>query len=248
MLLNGGPTFKFSPGHLAVRQLRDPGRGGRLLEKLSAGGKEIQCGWLVDKFGVSWQSSRPLLIELLGDKDPGEVRAGHAGDAEDGEARHQGPAAGRGGLRDWERARAAMRSASWSSTTTSTLPWTLGQLLGLLGHDVMLAHDGPSALATLPGGAARARVHRHRTARQGTGTGWRPRCGPPVWTGRRWSPSPGTAAMKTWRRSGDRDGFDYHLVKPVDMAALQRVTIHISAAPRARKRKPPPGCRRSVAM
>jgi predicted 3-demethylubiquinone-9 3-methyltransferase (glyoxalase superfamily) len=38
-------------------------------EKLSAGGKEVQCGWLQDKFGVSWQIVPPLLIELIGDPD-----------------------------------------------------------------------------------------------------------------------------------------------------------------------------------
>lgn len=39
-------------------------------EKLSAGGETLQCGWLTDKFGVSWQIIPKALGELLGDKDP----------------------------------------------------------------------------------------------------------------------------------------------------------------------------------
>jgi predicted 3-demethylubiquinone-9 3-methyltransferase (glyoxalase superfamily) len=38
-------------------------------EKLSAGGKKVQCGWLEDKYGVSWQIVTPLLLEMLNDKD-----------------------------------------------------------------------------------------------------------------------------------------------------------------------------------
>jgi predicted 3-demethylubiquinone-9 3-methyltransferase (glyoxalase superfamily) len=45
-------------------------------KKLSAGGKEIQCGWVTDKFGVTWQIVPEILGELLGDKD--EEKAGRA--------------------------------------------------------------------------------------------------------------------------------------------------------------------------
>ena len=41
-----------------------------LWEKLSAGGKEVECGWLKDKYGLSWQVVPTVLGELLGDKDP----------------------------------------------------------------------------------------------------------------------------------------------------------------------------------
>ena len=37
--------------------------------KLTAGGKEVQCGWLVDKFGVSWQIIPSVLMKLMSDKD-----------------------------------------------------------------------------------------------------------------------------------------------------------------------------------
>jgi predicted 3-demethylubiquinone-9 3-methyltransferase (glyoxalase superfamily) len=39
-------------------------------EKLSAGGQKVQCGWLTDKYGVSWQIAPPLLRKMLSDKDP----------------------------------------------------------------------------------------------------------------------------------------------------------------------------------
>jgi predicted 3-demethylubiquinone-9 3-methyltransferase (glyoxalase superfamily) len=39
-------------------------------EKLSAGGSDLQCGWLKDKYGVSWQVVPTILAELMSDKDP----------------------------------------------------------------------------------------------------------------------------------------------------------------------------------
>ena len=42
-------------------------------EKLSAGGKQEQCGWLKDKFGLSWQIVPSILGKLLGDKDPAKA-------------------------------------------------------------------------------------------------------------------------------------------------------------------------------
>ncbi len=45
-----------------------------LWEKLSAGGKKDRCGWLVDKFGLSWQIIPPVLGELLGSKDAGKAK------------------------------------------------------------------------------------------------------------------------------------------------------------------------------
>jgi predicted 3-demethylubiquinone-9 3-methyltransferase (glyoxalase superfamily) len=43
-------------------------------DKLSAGGEEVQCGWLKDRFGVSWQVVPTVLVELLQDKDPERSR------------------------------------------------------------------------------------------------------------------------------------------------------------------------------
>jgi len=43
-------------------------------EKLSAGGQEVQCGWLKDRFGVSWQIVPTILMDMLHDKDPERSR------------------------------------------------------------------------------------------------------------------------------------------------------------------------------
>jgi predicted 3-demethylubiquinone-9 3-methyltransferase (glyoxalase superfamily) len=68
--LNGGPQFPFTEAvsfyvHCKTQQEVD-----ELWEKLTAGGEESQCGWLKDKFGVSWQIVPDALTEMLGDKDP----------------------------------------------------------------------------------------------------------------------------------------------------------------------------------
>jgi predicted 3-demethylubiquinone-9 3-methyltransferase (glyoxalase superfamily) len=70
MLLNGGPTFKFSQACSLFVSCETQAEVDGYWSKLTAGGKEIQCGWLVDKFGVSWQIIPTVLGKLLGDKDP----------------------------------------------------------------------------------------------------------------------------------------------------------------------------------
>ena len=57
-------------GDLVPGELRGPGRGRPLLEALSEGGEEGPCGWLKDRFGLSWQIVPTALPELLGDPDP----------------------------------------------------------------------------------------------------------------------------------------------------------------------------------
>jgi predicted 3-demethylubiquinone-9 3-methyltransferase (glyoxalase superfamily) len=42
--------------------------------RLSAGGEEVQCGWLKDRFGVAWQITPVVLIEMLKDKDPARAK------------------------------------------------------------------------------------------------------------------------------------------------------------------------------
>jgi predicted 3-demethylubiquinone-9 3-methyltransferase (glyoxalase superfamily) len=68
--LNGGPQFKFSPAISFFVNCQTQPEVDELWEKLSAGGQKQRCGWLADKFGVSWQIIPSVLGELLHDKDP----------------------------------------------------------------------------------------------------------------------------------------------------------------------------------
>jgi predicted 3-demethylubiquinone-9 3-methyltransferase (glyoxalase superfamily) len=70
MALNGGPYFKFTPAISFFVDCENQEEVDHLWEKLSAGGELMQCGWLKDKFGISWQIIPKALGELLGDKDP----------------------------------------------------------------------------------------------------------------------------------------------------------------------------------
>ena len=66
---NGGPTFTFSPAVSFFVRCETQQEIDYLWEKLSAGGETQRCGWLKDKFGVSWQIVPPILGELLNDED-----------------------------------------------------------------------------------------------------------------------------------------------------------------------------------
>jgi predicted 3-demethylubiquinone-9 3-methyltransferase (glyoxalase superfamily) len=68
--LNGGPVFTFSPAISFVVNCEMQEELDELWEKLSEGGEKEQCGWLKDKFGVSWQIVPTVLGEMLQDKDP----------------------------------------------------------------------------------------------------------------------------------------------------------------------------------
>jgi len=67
--LNGGPHFTFTEAISFVVNCETQAEVDEYWEKLSAGGQEVQCGWLKDKFGLSWQIVPMRLIELLEDKD-----------------------------------------------------------------------------------------------------------------------------------------------------------------------------------
>jgi predicted 3-demethylubiquinone-9 3-methyltransferase (glyoxalase superfamily) len=68
--LNGGPAFKFNESISFVVNCDTQKEVDYFWEKLTAdGGQESQCGWLKDRFGVSWQVVPSLLIEMLHDKD-----------------------------------------------------------------------------------------------------------------------------------------------------------------------------------
>jgi len=68
--LNGGPEFKFTEAISFFVNCETQAEVDELWEKLTAGGEEIQCGWLKDKYGLSWQIVPTALGELLGDPDP----------------------------------------------------------------------------------------------------------------------------------------------------------------------------------
>jgi predicted 3-demethylubiquinone-9 3-methyltransferase (glyoxalase superfamily) len=68
--LNGGPIFKFSEAISFVVNCQSQDEVDAYWEKLSAGGAEVQCGWLKDKFGLSWQIVPTVLPELLSGPDP----------------------------------------------------------------------------------------------------------------------------------------------------------------------------------
>src|SRR5436190_6938197 len=67
--LNGGPHFKFTEAISFVVNCKTQADADKFWKKLSAGGKEVQCGWLTDKYGLSWQIVPTVLGELLSDKD-----------------------------------------------------------------------------------------------------------------------------------------------------------------------------------
>jgi predicted 3-demethylubiquinone-9 3-methyltransferase (glyoxalase superfamily) len=70
MALNGGPHFRFTEAISLFVSVDTQQEVDELWDKLSAGGQKSQCGWLKDKFGLSWQIIPKALKELLGDKDP----------------------------------------------------------------------------------------------------------------------------------------------------------------------------------
>jgi predicted 3-demethylubiquinone-9 3-methyltransferase (glyoxalase superfamily) len=70
--LNGGPAFTFSPAISFFVNCETQEEVDEFWEKLSAGGEKLRCGWLKDKFGVSWQIVPSILGKLLQDKDAGK--------------------------------------------------------------------------------------------------------------------------------------------------------------------------------
>lgn len=75
---NGGPHFKFNEAVSFFVSCQTQREIDYYWEKLSAGGRKSQCGWLKDKFGLSWQVVPPVLLDLLEDAD-------HASHVEDGQ-------------------------------------------------------------------------------------------------------------------------------------------------------------------
>jgi predicted 3-demethylubiquinone-9 3-methyltransferase (glyoxalase superfamily) len=74
MALNGGPQFHFTEAISLFVDCETQGEVDELWEKLSAGGEKGQCGWLKDKYGLSWQIVPRALGEMLNDKDPEKAK------------------------------------------------------------------------------------------------------------------------------------------------------------------------------
>jgi predicted 3-demethylubiquinone-9 3-methyltransferase (glyoxalase superfamily) len=72
--LNGGPQFKFTEAISFVVDCKTQEEVDELWDKLSDAGEEQQCGWLKDKFGLSWQIVPSVLMELMNDPDPEKSR------------------------------------------------------------------------------------------------------------------------------------------------------------------------------
>ena len=72
--LNGGPHFKFTEAISLYVDCASQAEVDTLWEKLTDGGEESQCGWLKDKYGLSWQIVPARLIELMHDEDPEKAR------------------------------------------------------------------------------------------------------------------------------------------------------------------------------
>jgi len=69
-VLNGGPAFKFTEAISFVVNCETQEEVDEYWKKLTAGGgQEVECGWLKDKFGLSWQIVSSILVKLMGDKD-----------------------------------------------------------------------------------------------------------------------------------------------------------------------------------
>lgn len=72
--LNGGPHFKFTEAVSFSIDCNSQEEVDYFWEKLSAGGQQSQCGWLKDKFGLSWQVNPTILGQMLGDANPAKAR------------------------------------------------------------------------------------------------------------------------------------------------------------------------------
>jgi predicted 3-demethylubiquinone-9 3-methyltransferase (glyoxalase superfamily) len=73
LALNGGPHFKFNEAISLSIDCRSQAEVDELWEKLSAGGSKGQCGWLKDRYGLSWQVIPDVLPKLLGNPDPAKA-------------------------------------------------------------------------------------------------------------------------------------------------------------------------------
>jgi predicted 3-demethylubiquinone-9 3-methyltransferase (glyoxalase superfamily) len=69
LALNGGPEYSFTPAVSLVIECADQAEVDYYWERLSDGGQEIACGWLQDKYGLSWQVVPTVFLEMITDSD-----------------------------------------------------------------------------------------------------------------------------------------------------------------------------------
>lgn len=74
LALNGGPQYKFSPAVSLTIPCADQAEVDYYWDRLTDGGQEIACGWLQDKYGLSWQVVPTAFTEMMSDPDPQKVR------------------------------------------------------------------------------------------------------------------------------------------------------------------------------
>ena len=116
MVINGGPMYSFTPAISLVVPCETQQEIDHYWQGLTAdGGHEVQCGWLTDRFGLSWQIVPSRLGDWIGHPDPEAARAGDPSHAQHGQARHRhAPGGGRRGLS------AAVTPAARPSTSSSS--------------------------------------------------------------------------------------------------------------------------------
>jgi predicted 3-demethylubiquinone-9 3-methyltransferase (glyoxalase superfamily) len=71
--LNAGPQFKFTEAISFVIECQTQEEVDRYWTKLTAGGQEVECGWLKDRYGLFWQVTPRILLEMIGDPDPAKA-------------------------------------------------------------------------------------------------------------------------------------------------------------------------------
>lgn len=74
-LFNGGPHYKLNPAFSLMVDCETQAQVDELWAKLTAGGKESRCGWLEDRYGLSWQIVPAILPKLLRDANPAKAQA-----------------------------------------------------------------------------------------------------------------------------------------------------------------------------
>ena len=69
LALNGGPVFKFTEAISLIVNCETQAELDQMWEKLSEGGEKVECGWLKDQYGLSWQVAPTVLAKMLSDPD-----------------------------------------------------------------------------------------------------------------------------------------------------------------------------------